>query len=135
VRRCFGPAHLRELDWRTVWSFKDRLPRGAHYKAALAMDPDLADKLLEREDDPEFTEEPAATPEGYTTETYLLLSVIDALMGVQAAVIAAAGADPPSIAPMPRPITALDEARERKRMRNMQALIDQFTQPSGALFE
>ncbi|WP_405137517.1 hypothetical protein [Nocardia sp. NBC_01388] len=89
------------------------------------MDPDLAARLIEVEDD----EEPSSTPEGYTIDTYLLLSVIDALQGVQAAVIAAAGVDPPRMSPMPRPATALDEAREMRRMQSIQTLIDQFTTP------
>ncbi|QIS16595.1 hypothetical protein [Nocardia arthritidis] len=74
--------------------------------------------------------EDAPTPDGYTMDTYLLLGIIDALQGVQAAVIAAAGADPPAIKPMPRPVTALDTVREELRLRSMQHLIDEFLPPA-----
>lgn len=129
IRDCFGPNELRTRDWRTIWRFKDRLPRGSQYKTALAMDTELAEQLLalEDSDDPHTSEDP--TPDGYTLDTYLLLSIIDGLQGVQAAVIAAAGADPPQIRPMPRPVTALDAVREERRMRAMQSLIDEFTAP------
>ncbi|MFI7001336.1 hypothetical protein [Nocardia sp. NPDC050175] len=96
------------------------------------MDRELAEQLVAVEDagaTDDFAGAVGPTPEGYTLETYLLLSVIDALQGVQAAVIAAAGADPPSVNPMPRPMTALDQLREERRLRSMQKLIDEFTTP------
>lgn len=134
MRECFGPPARRTRDWRTVWRIKDRLPRGSHYKAALAMDEELAERLLAREDELERDpdREPEITPEGYSIDTYLLLSVIDAMQGVQAAVIAAAGVDPPAVHPMPRPATALDVVRERRRLHRVQRLIDEFTSPAFA---
>ncbi|MFB7719337.1 hypothetical protein [Nocardia sp. NPDC056100] len=141
VRDCFGPNNIRTRDWRTIWAFKDLLPHGSQYRSALAMDRELAEQVLAAEqanaeldlesDIAEDTDTPAGpTPQGYTIDTYLLLSIIDALQGVQAAVIAAAGGDPPSIKPMPRPATALDHVRDEYRDRSMQRLIDQFTAPT-----
>ncbi|WP_306363377.1 hypothetical protein [Nocardia sp. CC227C] len=137
VRDCFGPATIRTRDWRTIWAFKDRLPHGSHYRAALAMDRELAEQMVaaeEAEATLDLYEEAAqpsgTTPEGYTIDSYLLLSVIDALQGVQAAVIAAAGGDPPTIKPMPRPVTAADIVRDEHRDRSMQRLIDEFTAPT-----
>lgn len=99
------------------------------------MDVDLAERLLAREEnedrDPD-REQVEITPEGYTVDTYLLLSVIDAMQGVQAAVIAAAGVDPPRVHPMPRPMTALDAVRERQRRGRINRLIDEFTSPAFA---
>ncbi|MFC4374927.1 hypothetical protein ACFO5K_12530 [Nocardia halotolerans] len=92
------------------------------------MDRDLAEQLLAIEDRDE-TFDGAATPEGYTLDTYLLLTIVDAVQGVQAAVIAAAGADPPAFDPMPRPETALDLVREEHRRRSMERLIAEFTHP------
>ncbi|WP_278266217.1 hypothetical protein [Nocardia sp. AG03] len=98
------------------------------------MDAELAEQMLAAEqaeialDLYEEKSEPAGpTPEGYTIDSYLLLSIIDALQGVQAAVIAAAGGDPPRVTPMPRPVTAVDIARDTKRDESMQNLIDEFT--------
>ncbi|PSR58053.1 MULTISPECIES: hypothetical protein [Nocardia] len=94
------------------------------------MDRDLAEQMLAAEEaagDNTADEPVRPTPEGYTIDTYLLLSVIDALQGVQAAVIASAGGEPPRITPMPRPMSALDIIRDEARDRSIQKLIDQFT--------
>ncbi|MFR9750490.1 hypothetical protein ACL02S_05580 [Nocardia sp. 004] len=91
------------------------------------MDLQLAEELLALETDDEFPEAEDPTPDGYTLDTYLLLTVIDGLQGVQAAVIAAAGADPPQVKPMPRPVTALDKVREERRLRSLQDLIGVFS--------
>ncbi|WP_405166721.1 hypothetical protein OG203_17445 [Nocardia sp. NBC_01499] len=113
---------------------KDRLPHGSQYRSALAMDRELAEQMLATEQDEadldlyEEADAPSGpTPEGYTIDSYLLLSIIDALQGVQAAVIAAAGGDPPRLTPMPRPVTAADIVRDAQRDESMQNLIDQFT--------
>ncbi|WP_068002217.1 hypothetical protein [Nocardia pseudobrasiliensis] len=101
----------------------------------MATDRELAEQLLAAEDE-SFDSDAAADdssgprPEGYTIDSYLLLSVIDALQGVQAAIIAAAGGEPPRIQPMPRPVSALESVRDEQRDRSMRRLIDQFT--SGA---
>ncbi|MFC4126438.1 hypothetical protein [Nocardia rhizosphaerae] len=92
------------------------------------MDRELAEQLLALEGRDE-TVDSVATPEGYTLDTYLLLTLIDAVQGVQAAVIAAAGADPPAFDPMPRPETALDLVREENRRQSMERLIAEFTHP------
>ncbi|WP_405160062.1 hypothetical protein OG203_26930 [Nocardia sp. NBC_01499] len=95
------------------------------------MDPTIAGQILALEEhDGENASSPTGpTPEGYTLHTYLLLSIIDGLQGVQAAVIAAAGATPPTVKPMPRPVTALDLIRDERRLQSMQKLIDEFTAP------
>ncbi|MEC3955816.1 hypothetical protein VMT65_22475 [Nocardia sp. CDC153] len=96
------------------------------------MDRELAEYWLDIEEsteEPEVEEPP--TPEGYTLDTYLLLSIIDGLQGVQAAVIAAAGADPPQVKPMPRPQTALDVVREERRLATMNSIIDIFKPAAG----
>ncbi|WP_446223508.1 hypothetical protein ACTWPB_28295 [Nocardia sp. IBHARD005] len=134
IRDCFGPTTIRNRDWRTIWAFKDRLPHGSQYRSALAMDQELAEQMLaaeQAEDKLDLYEEKAEstgpTPEGYTIDSYLLLSIIDALQGVQAAVIATAGGDPPRVSPMPRPVTAVDLVRDAQRDESMQNLIDEFT--------
>ncbi|MBF6356524.1 hypothetical protein IU449_18570 [Nocardia higoensis] len=137
VRDCFGPATVRTRDWRTIWAFKDRLPHGSQYRSALATDRELAEQMVaaeEAEAELDLYEEPdrptGPTPEGYTIDSYLLLSIIDALQGVQVAVIAAAGGDPPAVTPMPRPVTAAELVRDERRDRSMQRLIDDFTAPT-----
>lgn len=97
------------------------------------MDPTIAGQILALEEggDENASGSTGPTPEGYTLHTYLLLSIIDGLQGVQAAVIAAAGAHPPSVKPMPRPVTALDLIRDERRLQSMQKLIDEFSAPDA----
>jgi hypothetical protein len=111
--------------WSELFRLKDKLPRGSHYKTAIALDMDIAEQLA---DLPESDEPPS--PLEYTTDTYLLLSIIDALQSLQAAVIAAAGAKPPSFTPMRRPRTALDAVKEKRYTKKMNSLIDKFLHPS-----
>ncbi|WP_405164721.1 hypothetical protein OG203_06280 [Nocardia sp. NBC_01499] len=114
-------------------AFKDRLPTGSHYRSALLMDRELAEEHLEAEEtlgEDDVEEAPSGPrPEGYTLDTYLLMAIIDALQGVQATIIAAAGADPPAVRPLPRPMSALEIVREDRREASMQTLIDLFTAP------
>ncbi|MFD3511131.1 hypothetical protein [Nocardia sp. NPDC058666] len=94
------------------------------------MDRELAEQLLGHDDDDDFATDDGPSPDGYTLDTYLLLTVIDGLQGVQAAVIAAAGADPPPIKPMPRPMTAVDLLREERRLQTMHDLVEAFEAPA-----
>lgn len=91
------------------------------------MDPDLAEEMLAAEEENPDAEIPDPTPEEYTLEAHLLLAVADKLSHVVSAIIAAAGVDPPRAEPMPRPTTALEQLRERKRLESVQDLIDAFT--------
>ncbi|APE37680.1 hypothetical protein BOX37_31295 [Nocardia mangyaensis] len=131
VRECFGPKEYRTRDWRTIWRFKDRLPRGSRYRSALLTDRELAELVLEHQlvESPDDQPE-ALSPDEYTLDTYLLLSIIDAVHGVQASVIAAAGGGDAALRPVPRPDTALEVIRAERRSRAMRQLIDQFTAKS-----
>ncbi len=73
------------------------------------MDRTLAEQAAEIPE-PEAAEPP--TPLGYSLDTHLLLTIIDCLQGVQAAVIASTGTAPPALRPMPRPMTMLERVRE-----------------------
>lgn len=114
-------------------SFKDRLPTGSHYRSAVLMDYELAEQRLNEEeqlgDDHDEDTPSGPRPEGYTLDTYMLMAIIDALNGVQATIIAAAGSDPPTVRPLPRPISAVEIVREERRANSMLALIDLFTAP------
>lgn len=96
------------------------------------MDRSIAEQIIAQEDEDDELEPADPTPEGYTLDTYLLLAIIDALQGLQATVIAAAGADPPTVQPMPRPVTALDAVRDERRLNSMQDLIDIFSPRTDA---
>jgi hypothetical protein len=111
-------------DWRQLWRLKDKLPRGSHYKTAVAMDRDIALQVAKL---PESKEPPS--PLEYSLDTYLLLTIADCLQGVQAAVIAAAGADPPTVTPMQRPVTALDLVKDEIWKQEMTDLVNMFVHP------
>jgi hypothetical protein len=94
----------------------------------------MAEQALDDEEtrpDDAAPDDAGPTPEGYTLDTYLLLAIIDALQGVQAAVIASAGGEPPGVKPVPRPVTAIDRLREERRLTSLQNLIDTFTSPQA----
>lgn len=91
------------------------------------MDPDLARQILEAEDQNPGAAPGDPTPEEYTLQAHLLLAIADKLSGLQSAVIAAAGVDPPRPDPMPRPVTALEEIREQRRLEGLTKLINDFT--------
>lgn len=114
-------------------AFKDRLPTGSQYRGAVLMDRELAADHLDAEEaagaehDDEMPSNPR--PEGYTLDTYMLMGIIDALHGVQATIIAAAGSDPPTMRSLPRPMAAIEILREERRTASMQTLIDLFSPP------
>ncbi|MCW2904695.1 MAG: hypothetical protein JWO67_6960 [Streptosporangiaceae bacterium] len=63
---------------------------------------------------------------GFDPIRALLTQLVDAINVNTAATIAAAGADPPTFDPLPRPETELDRARARVRSQARQALTDLF---------
>ncbi len=116
------------IDWfrgRRPWAQLDRiitgLPAHSRYGAALIDNPDVITELLEQED-----QDPAGDMSlvGFDPVRSLLTALIDAVNNNTAAVIAAAGADPPDIPPAPRPVTELDRARARQRHTTRQSLAD-----------
>jgi hypothetical protein len=92
--------------YRLLLNVIDGLPSNSHYVAALAEDDDLAMNSPEpKARTPRLTE--------YSPET---AAIVDRLGDVISAVIAAAGGTPPKIPPYPRPETAADRVRARRRM-------------------
>jgi hypothetical protein len=90
------------------------------------MDRELAVQVLEHEEGSTGTE--PDTPVGYGLDSYLLLSIIDALRMLSATVATVAGAAPPELIPAPRPTTAVELLREERRIQSMERLIEQFSQ-------
>jgi hypothetical protein len=112
----------------------ERLPGHGHYKSALAMDEEWAQRVIELEEQGQQVA-PAAdpaqmTPLGYTPEVSYLSLIADRLIAVRDAVIGSNGGDPPPQQPLPRPSTALDRARESSS-RNQLLELDQFIRGSS----
>lgn len=64
------------------------------------------------------------TMAGFDPNRALLTALLDAINQNTAATIAAAGAEPPEFPPAPRPVTGLEKAKNRARMRDRKALAD-----------
>lgn len=97
----------------------DGLPRNTAYWEAIANDEEAALAMLRgpqsEQTGPSMTE--------YSSEREAIDRVYDRLGELIQAVIAAAGAKAPSIAPLPRPYTATDRARRRKQREDHAALV------------
>lgn len=110
----------RARRWQKLLDLVDMLPRDTLFSEALANDDELADAYVVDERD-----RPAATRRvsefGPVVE---LLSVIaDRQAETINAVIAAAGAKPGKVSPMPRPVTAVDRAKRRQQRATHEALV------------
>ncbi|MFD4357893.1 hypothetical protein ACFWPX_35495 [Nocardia sp. NPDC058518] len=92
----------------------------------MSTDRPLAELFLRDESTDTQPDEVNGDARGFTVDTYLLMTIVDNLQAVQAAVIAAAGVDPPPVVPLTRPTTALEELREERRRRGLELLIAQF---------
>ncbi|WP_329520503.1 hypothetical protein [Spirillospora sp. NBC_01491] len=104
------------LSPRTVLNLIDRLPRDSHYVAAMADDDDLADQLAAREDDKTPAPPPPMTD--WSADQATLTLIADRL-GELLTLTAAANSKkkPPSYKPLPRPVTAAQRAKRRRRER------------------
>jgi hypothetical protein len=117
------------LDWfrgRRPWAQLERLidglPAHSRYVAALLDDPDVAADLAEVPTAPR-----PMSLVGFDPVVARLTDLIDAVNANTAATIAAAGVDPPTIDPMPRPETELDRARNRVRLEARNMIADMMT--------
>lgn len=93
------------------------LPGNSHYVAALADDEELAASM---DGDPQ-PRPPRLTE--WSPEVQALATTVDRLSDVLCALIAANGGNPPKIPLYPRPVTAAERVKLRRRMLNHQALV------------
>ncbi|MEH0058807.1 hypothetical protein QDX25_07235 [Auritidibacter ignavus] len=97
----------------------DQLPPTSRYTNAVLSDPEIAEEIargqLEAETDPDHDEGPSG-PLWDTTQR-MIADLIDEIKVVGAKVIAAGGGKPGRIRPYQRPVTGLDKARQRARLR------------------
>ena len=121
----------RERRWTLLLDIIDRLPGHSWYASSVAMDEDharmMAQALAEREESGE--DEPSKGPSltGWTPEVATLTSILDAVRGVQHAVVAVQAPrekQPEAPKPAPRPVTPLEKAIENARFKQRQAKHD-----------
>lgn len=102
----------QERRWSALLDYIDRLPRDSQYVEALTSDEEWAVAVLEHEPG---EQPPSRRMAEWSTEVELLTSVLDAVRENTRAVVAAAGGKPGKFHPAPRPRTALERARRRRR--------------------
>lgn len=123
-------------SWLEFYEFLNGLPAHSRFKAAVALDPELAQMLkdqrdaaeAEDDDEDELDEGDQAwnpkmrSQEGYSPEISLMYSMLDAMNEVSRTLIAVNGKRPPPKQKLPKPISAmdlLDLADERDEMHDL----------------
>ncbi|MEY8577209.1 hypothetical protein AALI21_02735 [Corynebacteriaceae bacterium 6-324] len=93
-----------QRDWRTLQELIDELPRGSHYRAAIADDDEIAELVFE------LNPKQQTTPplEGWTSEIEALTAINNTLLQL---LYRGSDARPPLF---PAPETALDRIKKRR---------------------
>ena len=126
-------ALWRARRWRHILDLVDHLPAHSWYAATVSMDEEHAKMMAEaimarRAQDPDSNTLESAGPPltGWTPEVAALTNVLDAVRGVQHAVIAfqAGKKAPEPPKPAPRPVTPLEKALKRAEFARKKASHD-----------
>lgn len=107
----------RARRWTLLLDIIDRLPAHSWYASSVSMDEDhakmMAEALAAREKSGEETKEVGPSLTTWTPEVAALTNILDAVRGVQHAVVAVQapkGKAPEAPKPAPRPVTPLEKA-------------------------
>lgn len=121
----------RARRWQHLVDLVDRLPAHSWYAATVSMDEEHARMMAEsiikaREANPDSQEAKGPSLTGWTPEVAALTNVLDAVRGVQHAIIAvnAGKKAPEPPAPAPRPVTPLESALKRAEFARRKAAHD-----------
>lgn len=118
----------RKRRWRRLLNLIDHLPRHSHYIAAMANDEELAESL------PEPTQGSGAPPlTEFTPEVERLTLIADRLAEVVTAVgntVAKKPRRPPR--QLPRPVTAHDRIKRRRRRERHQLILKRLQEAQAA---
>jgi hypothetical protein len=124
----------RARRFRPLLELVDQLPMASRLNEAVQNDPDQARLIAEARQnaDPDEGEPWSPRLAEFDLHAMLLRDVIQALSGVQAAVIAAAGGKPKPPPPYPAPVTEVDRAIARANRAWADSIINIFTPNRGA---
>lgn len=111
--------------WAGLLELIDELPPASRLNEALLNDKEIAQEIVARETGEKSEWSPRVSE--FDLHALLLRDIMQAIQGVQAAVIAGAGGKPPSISPYPSPKTALDEIRQQALQEWADDLISRLT--------
>lgn len=124
----------RDRRWRDLLALIDWLPRDSAFMEAMSEDEEVAEEFLSRDEN--------VKPKGnrpriseWSPELEKITEVVDRLGEVMQAVVASNGGKPPKIRPQPRPRTAIDRMRERKRYEHHRKVVSRvlIERPDGTL--
>lgn len=141
VHRLDLSIEWQSRRWRRLLNLLDGLRRTSHIHEAMALDEDLAELYLERENrDPETVQKQKAKrrPIEFSVEAELLSYAVDRLGELIVAQAVGRGARKRKVEPMPRPDSALHRVRQRQARSKHQytvarvyGRIDDKGQPTG----
>lgn len=124
----------RERRWRDLLLLIDWLPRNSAYMQAISDDEEFAEHVLNQ---PESDRKGDRRPKISEWDLYAekLTDVVDRLGEVMQAVVASAGGKPPKVRPQPRPRTAVDKLREKRRYEHHKKVVSRvlIQRPDGSL--
>lgn len=122
----------RGRRWVALLELIDQLPAASRLNEAIMNDPESAELIARAQEQvPESEREQWAPPlREYDLHAQLLRDTVQALMGVQAAIVAAAGGNPGQVT-YPAPRTEIDRAVARINREWAESIIDIFTPGRG----
>ena len=104
----------RKKDWRQFYRFKDQLGLGTAYYSELLLDEELAAQAIEKRS-------PRNPPlRGYTPLLHRLTDIADIMLKHA---VAQGGGDPNRVDGIPRPLTARDKIRDRRRQQKLDRIV------------
>jgi hypothetical protein len=131
VRGVDLATEWRRRRWRKLLNLIDHLPRDTAYVDAVADDELVAEAMADQPDPPVRAPRMAT----WSPEVELLTALLDRVAELIHVVAMTAGAKPGRRTPAPRPVTALDRVRQRRRetqhQRVVAKLLPHKTHPSG----
>ena len=118
--------------WRLRrWSFLidliDQLPSNSRTTEAILNDEEIAEEILAQRESGDTSDgawHPRFSEFGQTQQ--MLAQIIDQLSGLQATTVAAAGGDPKTSRPYPRPQSAVDRLKRKREQESQNQILDLF---------
>lgn len=108
-------AEWRARRWRRLLDFIDGLPHHSHFAEALAADDELAEAILNADDG--RPKNPVRRLSDYSPQVELLTLLNDRLAELIQVTVASRGGKPRRVPPMPRPVSAVEKVKNRRRHR------------------
>lgn len=103
----------RERRWRRLLDLIDGLPNHSHLAEAMAADDELAEAILNADDG--RPQHAVRRISDYSPEVEMLTLIADRLAENTQVLLASRGGKPRKLPPLPRPVTAVEKARTRRR--------------------